>query len=122
MKIPRFEEEEGDRIQEIRNRKPEREVVKYLCCERFFSSIDKRRIRFCPSCKVHASTAGALGCPIQLAEFGGLNLREFKVRGTFPFNAHPRPRRRHEEEIPEEEEFDLFEEDLGVKVRMDRDE
>lgn len=126
MELPDFEKECIAEIEKTMNRKPERGVVECLCCERYFSSADRRRIHFCPGCKVHAPNP-ALGCPMRLLEVGGVSLSRMRpdpshASNDHLFNAKYKDRRRKQADF-DEEDLDLFEEeDLGVRVVMDRDE
>lgn len=127
MKLPKFEEELISEIEATMKRKPERGVVACLCCERYFISADRRRIHFCSGCKVHSPMA--FGCPTRLLEIGGVSLSRMRpdpahTSNSYLFNARPKYKNRRQrlEDLPEEEEFDLFEEDLGVRVVIERDE
>lgn len=123
-----FEDECIAEIEEAMKRKPERGVVLCMCCEKYFSSPDRRRIHFCPGCKIHVPNP-AFGCPTLLLQEGGVSLSRMRpdpasASNSHLFNARPKckDKRRLIENIPEEEEIDLFEEDLGVKVFVERDE
>ena len=125
---PTFEDEVIAEIEAIMKRKPERGVVACMCCEKYFSSADRRRIHFCPGCKNHVPSP-AFGCPTLLLQEGGVSLCRMKpdpssASNSHLFNARPKykDRRRRHEDIPEEVEIeDLLGEDLGVRICVDRD-
>lgn len=129
MDLPAFEREYIAEIEKTMNRPPERGVITCNCCWKYFPSKDRHRIHYCEKCLPHYMTRGSLGCPMIVSEHGGVSLSKMRhdpshYSNSHLFNAHPKykDRRRRHEDLPEEEEFDLFEEDLGVRVVIDRDE
>lgn len=127
LRISAFEREYIAEIEKTMNKPVESGEITCNCCWKYFMSEDRHRIHYCDRCLPHYLNRGSLGCPLIIAEHGGVSLcrkRLYTSDNIYRFNGSPRckDRRRRYEDLPEEEEFDLFEEDLGVRVVIDRDE